>query len=241
MPDRPGHYHRHRFPAEVISHAVLLYYRFPLSHRDVEEMLAYRGITVSYESIRRWAFLFGDRFAHHLRHRERKAGSTWHLDEMTVKIAGQTSWLWRAVDESGLELDILVQEHRDAEAAERFFRRLLDRVDDLPEKIVTDKLASYGAAKRRVPELGGTEHLEVKSEDRLNNRVEQAHQPTRLRETRMGRFKSERQAQRFVSIFGRFRNHFCPGRHRLTASEYREVMAERRATWREVTAPGALT
>ena len=227
MPDRPGHYHRHRFPAEVISHAVLLYYRFPLSHRDVEEMLAYRGITVSYESVRRWAFRFGDRFAVELRRRERKPGSTWCLDEMTVKIAGQTSWLWRAVDESGLELDILVQQHRDAEAAERFFRRLLDGVEDLPERIVTDKLASYGAAKRRVPELGGTEHLEVKAEDRLNNRVSLAHQPTRLREARMQSYKSARQAQRFVSIHGRFRNHFCPGRHLLSASEYRKTMAER--------------
>jgi putative transposase len=147
MPDRPGHFHRHRFPAEIISYAVWLYYRFPLSHRDVEELLAERGIKVSYETVRRWAIKFGSLFAENLRRREVPRGTTWHIDEVFLRMNGRRVYLWRAVDEHGQVLDIFVQERRNADAAECFFRRLLTRTGEAPECIITDKLASYAVTK----------------------------------------------------------------------------------------------
>jgi putative transposase len=185
MPDCPGHVHRHRFPTEIIAHAVWLYHRFALSFRDVEELLFERGIIVSYESIRAWVNKFGEQFAAGLRRRGQRPGRTWHLDEVFLKIRGEQVYLWRAVDEHGQVLDILVQEHRDADAAARFFRCLLEHAGEPPERMRTDKLASYAAAKRRLPELDGVEHETVHSAARLNNRVEQNHLPTRLRERRM--------------------------------------------------------
>jgi putative transposase len=199
MPDRPGHLHRHRFPAEIIAHAVWLYYRFALSFRDVEELLFERGIIVTYESIRTWVSKFGERFAAALRRRERRPGRIWHLDEVFLKIGGEQVYLWRAVDEHGQMLDVLVQQQRDADAAERFFRRLLEHTGEPPERIRTDKLASYAAAKKRLPELDEVEHETVHSGARLNNRMEQSHQPTRVRERRMQRFKSVDSAQWFLS------------------------------------------
>ena len=241
MPDRPGHFHRHRFPAEIISHAVWLYHRFALSFRDVEELLFERGIVVAYESIRAWVEKFGQRFAAELRRRERRPGRTWHLDEVFLKIRGEQVYLWRAVDEHGQVLDILVQEHRDADAAERFFRRLLDHAGGPPEQIRTDRLASYAAAKKRLPELDGVEHEQVHSGARLNNRVEQSHQPTRLRECRVQRFKTMDSAQRFLSSFSRFCNHFRLRRHLLKASEFRTTLQARFQSWYEVAdvCPGA--
>ena len=235
MPDRPGHFHRHRFPAEVISYAVWLYYRFPLSHRDVEELLSERGIQVSYETVRRWAIKFGPLFAAELRRRQARLGKTWHVDEVFLRMNGQRVYLWRAVDEHGQVLDILVQHRRDADAAERFFQRLLDQLGDAPERIVTDKLASYAVAKQRMPALGPAKHLHVRAAARLNNRAEQSHQPTRVRERRMQRFKSPAQAQRFLTAFSRTCNLFRPRRHLLTASEYRATMKDRFQTWREIT------
>ena len=234
MPDRPGHFHRHRFPAEIISHAVWLYFRFPLSFRDVQELLFERGIVVTYESIRAWVGKFGERFAAELRRRAPQPGRTWHLDEVFLKIRGEQLYLWRAVDEDGQVLDILVQEHRDADAAERFFRRLLDHAGGPPERIRTDKLASYAAAKKRLPELDGVEHEKVHSQARLNNRVEQSHLPTRLREYRMQRFKSLTSAEQFLSAFSRFCNHFRLRRHLLKASEYRNALQARYQSWRDV-------
>ena len=175
MLDRPGHFHRHRFPAEIISHAVWLYHRFALTFRNVEELLFERRIVVTYETIRGWVGKFGAHFAAGLRRCEKRPGRTWHLDEVFVKIRGQQVYLWRAVDEHGQVLDILVQERRDTAAAERFFHRLLNQVGDAPEQIVTDKLASYAAAKERIPALSRTEHLKVRSKGRLNNRAEQSH------------------------------------------------------------------
>ena len=235
MPNRPGHFHRHRFPAEVISYAVWLYYRFPLSHRDVEELLAERGIAVSYEAVRRWAIKFGSLFAEELRRRESRAGKVWHLDEVLLRMNGRRVYLWRAVDEHGQVLDILVQERRNAEAAERFFRRVLERVGEAPERIVTDKLASYAVAKERIPELQSVKHVHVRAAARLNNRIEQSHQPTRVRERRMQRFKSPVQAQRFLTVFSRTCNLLRVRRHLLNAAEYRSTMKERFQIWRDVT------
>ncbi len=235
MPERSTARHGRRFPAAIISYAVWLYLRFPLSYRDVEEILAERGIETSYESIRRWVAKFGPRIGAELRKREVKPGRTWHLDEVFLKIRGEQLYLWRAVDEDGQVLDILVQEHRDADAAERFFRCLLNHAGGPPERIRTDKLASYAAAKKRFPELEGVEHERVHSKARLNNRAEQSHQPTRLRECRMQRFKSTDSAQRFLSSFSRFCNLFRVRRHLLRASEYRSTLQERFATWRQAT------
>ena len=189
---------------------------------------------VTYESIRAWVEKFGERFATELRRRERRPGRIWHLDEVFLKIRGEQVYLWRAVDENGQVLDILVQEQRDADAAERFFRRLLDQAGGPPERIRTDKLASYAAAKKRLSELDGVEHEKVHSQARLNNRAEQSHQPTRLRECRMQRFKSMISAQRFLSAFSRFCNHFRLRRHLLNASEYRTILQARFHSWREV-------
>ena len=235
MATRSDYFPRHRFPISVIAYAVWLYFRFPVSVRDVETLLFERGLVVSYETVRQWAQKFGDHFGQQLRARERCPGRTWHLDEMAIKIAGKQHWLWRAVDETGLELDLLVQEHRDTEAAKKFFQRVLDEVGELPETVVTDGLRSCGAALRELPDFGGVEHVQVKSEDRKNNRVEQAHQPSRLREKRMQGFRSRQHAQRFCSILGHFRNFFALKRHHLPAAEYRERLTERLLVWQAIT------
>jgi len=239
MPDRPDHHHRHRFPAAVIAQAVRLYHRFALSLRDVEELLYERGIEVTYETVRRWVAKFGARYTSEMRKRARRAGRTWHMDEGFTRIAGKQVYLWRAVDEHGQVLDVLVQEHRDADAAERFFRRLLGYTGGAPAQIVTDSLASYGAAKARVPELASTEHLRVRAAARLNNRVEQSHQPTRLRERQMRRFKSVSSAQQFLAAFSGFCNHFRLSRHRLTAAGYRVVRQARYKAWCALAVGGA--
>jgi len=233
--ERPNPYHGHRFPREVIAHAVRLYLRFALSFRDVEELLAERGVQVSYETVRRWVAKFGAQYADELRRREVRTGRTWHLDEMATRVGGRLHWLWRAVDEHGQTLDVLLQAQRDTAAAERFFRRLLAGADGAPPaRITTDKLSSYAAALARLPELAGVEHLQVRSARRCNNRVEQAHQPTRARERIMRCFKSVPSAQRFLDAFSRVANLLRPGRHRLTAPAYRATMRERVATWRAV-------
>jgi len=187
-------YAGHRFPPEIIAHAVWLYFRFALSFRDVEELLAERGVIVTYESIRRWCGKFGQTYANTLRRRQPRPGDKWHLDEVFISINGQTHYLWRAVDQDGTVLDILVQARRDKRAARKFFRKLLKGLRYVPRVLITDKLASYGAAKREV--LPSVEHRQHK---RLNNRAENSHQPTRQRERRMGRFKSPGHAQRFLA------------------------------------------
>src|SRR6187455_2249005 len=213
---RHPRYARHRFPAEVISHAVWLYFRFPLSLRMVEEMLAARGIIVSHESVRQWARKFGQDFANRIRRRLPRAGDKWHLDEVATKIAGKKHWVWRAVDQDGLVLDILVQSRRDKRAAKRLLRKLLKRQCRAPRVMITDKLGSYGAAKKEI--MPGVEHRQHKG---LNNRAENSHQPTRRRERQMKRFKSARQAQRFLSAHDQINNLFLLPRHRMTATDYR--------------------
>jgi len=224
-----GPYHRHRFPAEIISHCVWLYFRFPLSFRDVEELLAVRSVVLSYETIREWCLKFGQTYANDLRRRSSQPGDKWHLDEVFLKINGRIHYLWRAVDQDGDVLDILVQSKRDKRAAKKFFRKLLKGLRYVPSLIVTDKLRSYGAAKAEV--LPSVEHRKQKYQ---NNRAENSHEPTRLRERVMRKFKSAGQAQRFLSAFGGITSHFRAGRHLCTAAVYREMMKRRFAAWQQV-------
>jgi putative transposase len=143
-------YRRHRFPAEIISHTVWLYFRFALSYRDVEEIMAVRGVAVTYEAIREWSLKFGQIYANELRRRRPRLGDKWHLDEMFIKINGKDNYLWRAVDQDGNVLDILVQSRRNKKAAKRFFRKLLKGLQYAPRVIITDKLKSYSAAKAEI-------------------------------------------------------------------------------------------
>src|SRR6201988_1818130 len=223
-------YHGHRFPAVVISQAVRWYFRFQLSLRDSEELLFERGVVVSYETIRRWCDKFGASFAQGGKGARRKPGSIWHLDEMFVTLRGEPYLLWRAVDEHGAELDVLVQKRRDKAAAKRFFRKVL-RSNPVPRKIVTDQLRSYPAAKADIPELAHVKHVFVKASARVNNRAENSHQPTRERERRMRGFRDLERTQAFLSSFGPIRQHFALKRHLLRASLYRKHLAARFAAW----------
>jgi putative transposase len=223
-------YAGHRFPAEIISHAIWLYFRFPLGLRMVEEMLAARGIVVSHETVRQWARKFGQAVANRIRRRLPSPGDKWHLDEVVIMIAGAKHWLWRAVDQTGTVLDVLVQSRRDKQAAKRLLRKLLKRQCRAPRVLITDKLASYSAAKREV--MPGVEHRRHKG---LNNRAENSHQPTRRRERQMKRFKSAGQAQRFLAAHDPINNLFHLRRDHVTATEYRAARAQAFATWAEVT------
>lgn len=219
-------YRRHRFPAEIISHTVWLYFRFALSYRDVEEIMRVRGITLTYEATREWCLKFGQTFANDLRRRRPRPGDKWHLDEMFLKINGKQHYLWRAVDQEGNVLDVLVQSQRSKKAAKRFFRKLLKGLQYVPRVIITDKLKSYSAAKAEI--MPGVEHRRHKG---LNNRAENSHQLTRVREHVMRRFKSAGHAQRFLSAFSIISSHFRPRRHLLTAEHYRAEMKSRFGTW----------
>src|SRR5919205_2642517 len=213
-------YAGYRFPAEIISHAVWLYFRFPLSLRHVDEILAARGITVSHETVRQWGLKFGQCFANQIRRRLPQAGDKWHLDEVVVTISGVKHWLWRAVDQDGTVLDILVQRRRDKQAAKRLLRKLLKKQARPPRVMVTDKLASYAAAKREL--MPGVEHRQHRG---LNNRAENSHQPTRRRERQRKRFKSAGQAQRFLSAHDQINNLFQLRRDHVTAAEHRASRA----------------
>ncbi|MGP3691359.1 IS6 family transposase [Streptomyces sp. IBSNAI002] len=201
-------YKNHRYPVEIISHCVWLYFRFPLSFREVEEMMLERGVTVSYETIRRWCLKFGQAYANSLRRRRPQPGDKWHLDEVFIKVRGVRKYLWRAVDQDGNVLDILVQNRRDKPAARRFFRRVITTTGQVPRVIITDKLRSYQAAHREV--MPSVEHRAHKG---LNNRAENSHQPTRQRERAMKGFRSTGGAQRFLSAFTGISPHFRPHRH----------------------------
>src|SRR4051794_19277935 len=229
-PSAKSPYAGYRFPPEVISHAVWLYFRFPLSLRMVQEMLAARGIIVSHETVRQWALKFGRDFANRIRRRLPRAGDKWHLDEVEIKIAGTKHWLWRSVDQDGLVLDVLVQSRRDKKAAKCLLRKLLKKQGRAPRVMVTDKLASYPTAKKEL--MPGVEH---RRHEGLNNRAENSHQPTRRRERQMKRFKSPRQAQRFLSAHDQVNNLFHLHRDHLPATEYRAVRAQAFAIWAEIT------
>jgi putative transposase len=216
----------HRFPAEIIQYAVWLYFVFPLSFRDVELLLHQRGIVVSHEAMRNWAYKFGPQFAKQVRQKRRSATDKWHIDAVFVTINGQRYYLWRAVDSEGMVLDILMQTRRNAQAAKRFFEAVLGKTRSKPRVIVTDGLRSYNSISREIlPEL---EHRRSKY---LNNRAENSHQPTRRRERRMQRFKSTQQAQNFLSVFDIIYHYFHPPKHKLQADVYRNQLDSHYLTW----------
>jgi putative transposase len=194
-------------------------------------MMLQRGVTVTHETIHQWSRKFGQHYANGLRCRRARPGDKWHLDEVFIKINGKAHYLWRAVDQHGNVLDILVTSRRDAKAANRFFRKLFKKLRYTPRVLVTDKLRSYGVAHRRL--MPSVEH---RSSKYLNNRVENSHQPTRQRERAMKKFSSPSGAQRFLSAFSGISPHFRPSRHRLTAQQYRREMNTRFTTWNEVVA-----
>ncbi|MER5844449.1 IS6 family transposase [Streptomyces prasinus] len=214
----------------MIAHCVWLYHRFPLSFREVEELMLERGVLVSHETVRRWCAKFGQAYANGLRRRRPRPGDKWYLDEVFLKIDGEQQYLWRAVDADGNVLDILVQNRRDTAAARRFFRTLLEKTRTVPRVIVTDKLRSYGAAHREV--MPSVEHRSYKG---LNNRAENSHQPTRQRERAMKGFRSVGGAQRFLSAFSDISPHFRPRRHLMTAAHYRIEMTLRFTVWDQIT------
>lgn len=213
-----------------------LYHRFPLSYREVEELLFERGVVVSYESVRAWCATFGSAYAKSLRRHRPQPGDKWHLDEVFIKVNKKMRYLWRAVDQDGNVLDILVTDKRDTQAAKRFFRKLLKDLEYVPRVLVTDRLRSYRAAHRTV--MPSVEH---RSSKYLNNQAENSHQPTRQRERAMKGFRSTGTAQRFLAAFSRISSHFRPRRHLLTASGYRTEMAERFRAWKTVTGQAATT
>ena len=230
MTSQERSYRGYRFPAEGISRAVWLYYRFGLSFRDVEDLFAERGITVTYEAIRQWCLRFGLAYARRLRHRRGRQGDTWYLDELFVRIQGRQQYLWRAVDEDGDVLDILVQSRRNRRAAKRFFRKLMKRQRREPRRLITDKLRSYSAAHRTV--MPSVIHSTRQYE---NNRAEVSHQPIRQREHQMRRFKSAAHLQRFASVHGVVQNLFRVGRHLLHAGHHRSLRTRSFLVWNAVT------
>jgi putative transposase len=209
---KPTSYKRHRFPPEIIAHAGWLYFRFPLSLRLVEEMLLERGILVSCETVRRWTLRFGPAYARRLRRKRAGRRDVWHLDEVVISIAGQKHWLWRAVDQDGYVLDEIVQSRRDTKAAKRLLRRLLKKQGCPPQRMITDKLGSYGAARRQI--MLAVDHRSHKG---LNNRAENSHLPLRRREQAMQGFRSPGGLQRFASVFSATRNLFVPPHSRRSA------------------------
>src|SRR5471030_573223 len=224
-------YRRHRFPPALIQHAIWLYLRFTLSYRDVEDLLAERGVDVSHESVRRWVLKFGPMIARRLRRSRPRPSDRWHRDEMVVRIAGKRMYLWRAVDHEGEVLDILVQRRRDKRAALRLMRKLLRKQGFVPKLLVTDKLGSYRAAFRQL-------RLSCPHEQglRKNNRAENSHQAVRRRERKMQRFKSAGSAQRFLSIHAAVHNNFNLQRHLISRSTLRIFRAKAAAQWRSAVA-----
>jgi putative transposase len=227
--------YRHRFPITIIQHAVWLYHRFPLSYRDVQELLHQRGIQVSHETLREWCIKFGPLFGEELRHREPRRGSRWHLDEVCTSVDGVRHWLWRAVDEHGAVLDIMLQRHRDTEAAKTFLTRLLGEYD-VPEVIHTDQLQSYGAAIREIPSLVDVDHQQVISTARCNNLIEQSHRPTRCQERHQQGFKRRRRAQEFLSLHARIENLHHHSRTSVSAQIRRKNQRQAFQTWSTVAA-----
>src|SRR4030081_2081354 len=222
-------YRRHRFPPPIIQHAIWLYLRFTLSYRDVEELLAERGLEVSYETVRRWVLKFGPGFARRLRRSRPRPSDRWHLDEMVVRIAGKRMYLWRAVDDEGEILNMLVQRRRDKRAALRLMRKLLRKQGFAPKLLVTDRLGSCGAAFRQL-------RLTCRHEQGVwkNNRAENSHQAVRRRERKMQRFKSARSAQCFLSMHAAVHNTFNLHRHLVSRATLRTFRAEAAAQWQKL-------
>jgi len=222
---------RHRFPPDIIRHSVWLYARFTLSYRDVEDLLAERGLDISYESVRRWFLKFGAPIANNLRSMRPAPSDFWHLDEMVIVIRGRHHWLWRAVDNEGEVLDFLVQSRRNAKAALKLLRRLLKKQGVAPTRITTDKLRSYHVAIRT---LGLTaEHIDNK---RANNRAENSHQPVRRRERKQQKFKSPGSAQRFLNIQSAVYNSFYVQRHLLNRPTFKRLRTDAFGAWENASA-----
>ncbi len=224
----PLSYSGYRFPRDIIQRAVWMYLRFTLSFRYVEELLAERGIVVTYESVRRWVLTFGPAIAGRLRARRPRPHGRWHLDEMAARIGGKLMYLWRAVDAEGEVLDVLVQAKRDTRAARKLMRKLLKRQAMVPDEWVTDKNPAYGAALRTLT-LTRAPHTRRK---RANNRAESSHVPVRRRERKLQGFKSPRSAQRFVSLHAATYNLFNVPRHLVSARTHRQFRAEAFEAWR---------
>jgi transposase-like protein len=224
-------YKGYRFAPEIIQRAIWLYYRFTLSFRDVEDLLAERGIIVSYETIRRWAIHFGPKIAADLRRRRPKPHATWHLDEVYLRVNGHMVYLWRAVDAEGEVLDVLIQSRRNRTAALKLMRKLLKKYAFVPDRLVTDDLRSYAAAVRDLGLAGRHDRGRWR-----NNRAENSHQPTRRREGKMQGFKSAGSAQRFLSAHAAIQNTFYVQRHLTSARTHRAFRASAMQTWREAAA-----
>ncbi len=224
-------YKRYRFPPEIIHYTVLLYHRFSLSHRYIEDLLCERGIQVSYEAIRLWCNKFGPEYASRLKKKRKGFGDTFYIDEVFVKINGVLHYLWRAVDQDGDVIDVYLQKRRDSHTAKRFFKRLLKSNQGKPWKIVTDKMGSYPVAhKELMPDVIHD------TSQYANNKAELSHQPTRVRERGMRKFKSAEQAQRFLSAHSEVYNLFNLGRHCISAKNYRMLRSRAFASWKSVTA-----
>jgi putative transposase len=201
----PNPYAGYRYPSEIMSHAIWLYYQFTLSCRDIEDLLAERGVIVSYETIRQWCLKFGPQYARKLRRRQGRLSDTWFVDEVFITLNRVRYYLWHAVDQDGDVIDILVQKRRDKRAAKRFFRKLMKGQGGSPRRMITDKLRSYDAARKEV--MPSVTHCQ----DRYaNNRAEVSHQHTREQERQRRRFKSPGQAQRFLAIHSQVHNLFRP-------------------------------
>ncbi|MFE2091503.1 IS6 family transposase [Streptomyces sp. NPDC059460] len=228
-------YKGYRFPTEVVAHCVWLYHRFPLSFREVEELMLARGVTVSYESIRQWCAKFGPEYARELRRRRPQTGDKWPLDEAFLKANGERRYLWRAVDQDGDVLDIMVQAKRDAKAAKRFLAKLMRKQHRVPRVLVTDRLRSYRVAHREL--MRSVEHRRSRY---LNNRTENSHQRTRQRERAMKGFRSPGATQRFLAAFSRISPHFRPRRHLMSAADYRAEMTVRFTISNRITGATAL-
>ena len=224
---KPLSFKRHRFPAEVIRHAVWLYFRFSLSLRDVEELLAARGIDVSYETIRCWTIKFGPQIARRLKRLRPSPSPRWHLDEVVCSIGGKRMFLWRAVDDEGEVLDVVVQRRRDTEAALVLLKRLLRNQPVEPERIVTDGLRSYPAALEAL----GLRHLHSPGRLRENNRAENSHLPIRRRERQQQLFKSQASAQRFLTTHAAIYNTFYTQRHLISRPILRHFRAKAASAW----------
>ncbi len=222
---------RHRFPPTVIRYAVWLYFRFTLSFRDVEELLAQRGIEVSYETIRCWTIKFGHQFAANLNRRRMPPSPRWHLDEMVCSIAGKRWFLWRAVDDEGVVLDMIMQKERDTAAALRLLSRLLRTQPVTPERITTDGLRSYAAALNEM----GLLSLHRPGRLRDNNRAENSHLPIRRRERKQQGFKSRKSAQRFLATHAAVYNTFNTQPHLTKRWHLRQMRARALASWKAAT------
>lgn len=228
---KPISYSRHRFPPVIIQHAIWLYFRFSLSYRDVEDLLAERGIDVSYETIRRWVEKFGRQYSKHLQMKRPKPSTIWHIDEVFLKIGGKQYYLWRAVDDEGEVLDVLLQSRRNKAAALNFLRRTLKKHQTTPTAVVTDKWQASMSAVHDI--LPSAKNLIGK---RLNNRIENSHQPTRRRERKMQRFKSASSAQKFLSTFTAFYNHLNIQRQLISRTTMKRFRADALRSWQIVAA-----